>query len=259
MDKDRTLLQYGHCARSNARSRGVAMSPQDLEIRELPAWGFDHPVDRGLFTDSQLSDEACAAHRKLAVRNPCVDHSAISTENANELAGLLATREDAVASSGEFDGLVWELAIVDLRKLIAFQRRIGFRRHDSIPICPREDSRQLLDLALPLHAHSRSPYMEVARYRGRWFLRDGYHRSYRLLKQSVHLVPCVVVYAESVAQMGAVGSRFFSQQVLFSERPPMVSDFMDQELTLRYCRALPQQVTPITEQLLQEPVAACER
>jgi hypothetical protein len=81
--------------------------------------------------------------------------------------------------------------------------------------------------------------MEVAFYRDRWFLRDGYHRSFRLLKQGVWLVPCVVVHAETVAQMGAVGNRFFSQKVLFSEQPPMVTDFLEEEVTVRYCRTLP--------------------
>ena len=232
------------------------MSAQQLEIRELAAWGFDHPVDRGLFAEEQLRNAACDARRRLAERKRHVAHSTISTEETCKHAALLAARKDTVAASGEFDGLVWELAIVDLRKLIAFQRRTGFPRHDSVSIQPGEGTRELFDLALPIHSLSKNPYIEVASYRNRWFLRDGYHRSYRLLKQDVHLVPCVVVYAESLSQMGAVGSRFFSQKVLFSQQPPMVTDFMDQELTLCYYRALPQQVTSLTEQQPQEPVAA---
>jgi hypothetical protein len=232
------------------------VSPQHLEIQELAAWGFDHPVDRGLHGEEQLRNAACHAHRRLAVRMTYPADSPISVEETRELAGVLATRKDTVALSGEFDGLAWELSIVDLRKLIAFQRRIGFAHHDRGPIHRGARLQQLLDLALPLHTLSRSPYMEVASYRGRWFLRDGYHRSFRLLKQGVYLVPCVVVYAESLAQMGAVGSRFFSQEILFSEQPPMVTDFLDEEVTVRYCRALPEQVMPFTIQQLQEPVAA---
>lgn len=230
------------------------MSLQYVEIRELTAWGFDHPVDRGLPGEKQLQSEASHAHRKLAVRMPHLVDSPLSIEETSRQAGLLAARKDAVAASREFDGLVWELAVVDLRKLIAFQRRIGFPRHDGIPIQPVTDWQQLFDLALPLHPPSKSPYMEVASYRGRWFLRDGYHRSFRLLKQSVHMVPCVVVYAESLDQMGAIGSRFFSQEVLFSDRPPMVTDFLDEEITVRYCRAS-ERVMPNSIQQLQEPFA----
>jgi hypothetical protein len=213
-------------------------------------------VDRGSLGEEQLRIAAGHAHRRLAVRMPYSVDSPISVEETREHASALAARKDSVALSGEFDGLAWELSIVDLRKLIAFQRRIGFAHRDSRPIHRGAGSQQLLDLALPLHPLSRSPYMEVAFYRGRWFLRDGYHRSFRLLKQSVCQVPCVVVYAESLAQMGAVGSRFFSQEVLFSEQPPMVTDFQDEEITVRYCRALPEQVMPFTVQQLQEPVAA---
>lgn len=231
------------------------MSPQHLEIRELAAWGFDQPVDRGLLGEEQLQTVACHAQRSLAMRLPYPAHSPIFIEEAGKLAALLATRKDTVASSGEFDDLVWELAIVDLRKLIAFQRRIGFPCHDRSSIHLGEGSRQLLDLTLPLHPLSSSPYLEVASYRGRWFLRDGYHRSFRLLKQSVYLVPCVVVHAESLVQMGAVGNQFISQEVLFSEHAPMVTDFLDEEIAVRYCRTSPKHVMPMSVQQLEEPLA----
>jgi hypothetical protein len=231
------------------------MSSQHLEVRELAAWGFDHPVDRGLLGEEQLRNAVRHAHCRLAARKSYAADSPISVEEPRELATLLASRHDAVALSGEFDGLVWDLSMVDLRRLIAFQRRIGFPHHDSRPTHRGDSPRQLLDLALPLHAPSKSPYMEVAYYRGRWFLRDGYHRSFRLLNQSVYLVPCIVVYAESLAEMGAVGTRFFSLDALFSEHPPMVTDFLDEEITVRYCRALPEQVMPFTIQPLQKPFA----
>jgi len=231
------------------------MSSPHLEVRELAAWGFDHPVDRGLLGEEQLRNAVRHAHGRSAARKSYAADSPISVEEPRELAGLLASRQHVVALSGEFDGLVWDLSIVDLRKLIAFQRRIGFPHHDSRPTHRGDSPWQLLDLALPLHAPSKSPYMEVASYRGRWFLRDGYHRSFRLLKQGVCQVPCVVVYAESLAQLGAVGSRFFSQEILFSECPPMVTDFLDEEITVRYCRAFSEQVVPFTIQPLQEPFA----
>jgi len=232
------------------------VSPQHLEIRELAAWGFDHPVDRGSLGEDQLRNAACRAQSRFAARMAYRADPPISVVETRKLAGVLADRKDKVASSGEFDGLKWELAVVDLRKLIAFQRRIGFAHCDSRPIQRKTESRQLIDLALPLHPISKSPYMEVASYCGRWFLRDGYHRSFRLLNESVHLVPCVVVYAESLAQMGAVDSQFFSQEILFSVQPPIVTDFLDEETTVRYRRALPEQVVPFTNQQLQQPVAA---
>lgn len=231
------------------------MSPRHQKIRELTAWGFDHPVDRGLLAEEQLRNAASRAHRRVAARSPYPADSPLSVEETKKLASLLAARKDAVALSGEFDGLAWELSIVDLRKLIAFQRRIRLGHPDSRPIHRGAKSQQLLDLALPLHALCSSPYMEVSSYHGRWFLRDGYHRSFRLLKQGVCLVPCVVVHAETVAQMGAVGSRFFSQEVLFSEQPPMVTDFVEEGVTVCYCRALPAQAMAFIHQQSQESFA----
>lgn len=232
------------------------MSSQHLTIRELAAWGFDHPVDRGVFGEEQLRDAASHAHRRLAVRMPYPDNSPIAIEKHSELASLLATRNDTVAMSGAFDGLAWELSIVDLRKLIAFQRRIGSSPRDNRPIQRDASPQELLDLALPLQPLSQSPYIEVASYRDRWFLRDGYHRSFRLMKQSVYLIPCVVVRAESLTQMGAIGRQFFPEEVLFSKRPPMVTDFLDEELNVHYSRAVTEQSTPSTIHQLPELIAA---
>ena len=229
------------------------MSTRHLKIRELTAWGFDHPVDRGLLAEEQLRNAAFHAHRRVAARSPYPTDCPLSVEETVELASVLAARRDAVASSGEFDGLDWELSIVDLRKLIAFQRRIRLGHPDSRPIHRGARTQQLIDLALPLHPLSRCPYMEVASYRGQWFLRDGYHRSFRLLKQYIWLVPCVVVHAETLAQMGAVGSRFFSQEVLFSDQPPMVTDFMEEEITVSYCRAVSAEAKSLVRS--QKPLA----
>ena len=147
------------------------------------------------------------------------------------------------------------LELADLRKLIAFLRQIGFPHHDRRPRFCADNPQLLLDLALPLRPPSRNSYVEVATYSGRWFLRNGYHRLFRLLNQSVYLVRCVVVYAESVVEMGTVGARFFSGEVPFSAYPPMVTDFLNEERTVRYCRPLPERTIPSTIQRLQESLA----
>jgi hypothetical protein len=212
------------------------VNPHHLQIRELAAWGVDGPVDRGSLSPEQLKSAVCHAQRTLKQRKPHRAESPISAQQSRHLANLLATRKNAVADSGEFDGLAWKLAIVDLRKLIAFQRRVGFAVEDHPQLEHGATWKQLLDLALPVHAPSRSPYIEVASYGDRWFLRDGYHRSFRLLKQGISLVPAVVMYAETLAEMGAVGSQFFAEEILFSKRPPMVTDFLVHEMVLRYLR-----------------------
>lgn len=284
------------------------MSSRHLEIWELAGWGLDRQTNRGSLACEHLQDAACKAQRKLGVRKPHQAKSPVSVEETRNLASALAPRSEVVAASGEFDGLAWELAVVDLRKLIAFQRRIGFADDDYFPIKQQPTWPQLLDLALPmiraqtvhtqqpyallstrdgktltirtlspnlsirfnrgmdaslgsvgLLAYSGSPYIEVASYQGRWFLRDGYHRSFLLLKHGICHVPAVVVYAETFAQVGAIGNQFFAKEILFSERPPMVTDFLDEEIAVRYLRPQRERVVQVSirelhEHEMQEPV-----
>ena len=81
-----------------------------------------------------------------------------------------------------------------------------------------------------------SPFMEVAHYGGRWFLRDGYHRAWRFMCMGVFEVPVVVIEARTQRELGAVQSWFFSESTLFSERPPAVADFCEENLTLQWRR-----------------------
>ena len=88
----------------------------------------------------------------------------------------------------------------------------------------------------PLSLYGGSPFFEAAELRGRWFLRDGYHRAYRLLQAGVHQIPAVVIYARTIGELGATEPWFFSEEQLFSDRPPRVMDFLDENLVLRYER-----------------------
>ncbi len=276
------------------------MSRQPLQIRELAAWGYDSQPGRGALTLQQLEDAACVAQRELEARKPYQAESAVCAEESGIAANALAQRWPSIAGSGEFDGLAWKLAIVDLRKLIAFQRRIGFAHGDRLQVGQRAAWRQLLDLTLPMSyaqpshalaaapdgksltirtlspnlsfrfapgvdggldsvrlvAHAGSPYFEVASYRGRWFLRDGYHRSFHLLKRGIFQVAAVVVRAGTLAELGATGHRFFAEDVLFSERPPMVTDFLDDRLVVRFLRPRPERVMQVSIQELREPASA---
>lgn len=261
------------------------MTKPQLEICELAAWGFDRGVDRGPISATDLQNAALKGRRSLADREAYALESPIVMEQARCANGLFVARTESVAASGEFDGLDWELAMVDLGKLIAFQRRIGFSVGENnlalgrtatfdellefavpstppslrVLICAGRDGSGLTirtlspnlrlrfntapdhgpysDLAhVRLLVHSGSPYMEVASYGGRWFLRDGYHRAFRLLRRGIRHVPAVVMHAKTLAQLGAMKARFFAEDVLFSARPPLVTDFLEDDLTLRYLR-----------------------
>jgi hypothetical protein len=90
---------------------------------------------------------------------------------------------------------------------------------------------------MPLHifgyfATYGGPWMQVARHLDRWFLRDGYHRAYQLLKHGIDRVPCVVVSANALADLGFVRAGFVGPEVLLGDRPPRVGDFIDDNVAV---------------------------
>jgi hypothetical protein len=248
------------------------MTSHLIHIRELAAWGLD---DYEYRPQSFEHEKVWQSARIVAQREGFEEADVVltaETEQLSEKFAVLAGRPDLLV---EMSGLSWALGVVDLRSLIAFQRRLSF--HPELPQVFVPNARQwaaLLSLAFgsakpieyetvhdrsaqsltlqssnpnlhfritsdpssPLSIHAGGPFFEVACFRGRWFLRDGYHRAYALLSAGVFEVPAVIVYAATIEELGATQPWFFPEEILFSERPPHVVDFLDRDLVLEYDR-----------------------
>jgi hypothetical protein len=245
-----------------------------VRIRELAGWMLDEDeyrpatYDRGKQSDAQ---------QLVSRREPFASLSALLEDETAAIKHLLATRASRPDLLTEMAGLNWSLGVVDLRRLIAFQRRISFG--SSLPTSPApsvDDWPALVavsfgaskppefemirkpyentivlrscnpnlslrffdDRLSPVSVHAGSPFFEVAQYRDRWFLRDGYHRAYDLLRANIFQVPAVIVYARTLEELGATQPWFFNEETLFSATPPRVIDFLDDALVLEYNRHL---------------------
>lgn len=239
---------------------------------ELAAWDFDCYEFRPKSLDATKIDQARGRvlHRHPDLSSPalCQEETQLALYNLD----LLRVRPDLHT---EMLGLDWSLGVVDLRRLLAFQRRLSFNASlPAITIPAQEDWNGLVDIAFappspvvydlvhdelrstitlqstnpnvhlrvtgspsaPVAVHAGSPFFEVAEYAGRWFLRDGYHRAYNLLRAGVFYLPAVIVHARTPEELGAVLPRFFSEAILLSNHPPFVTDFLDEVLTIQYDR-----------------------
>jgi hypothetical protein len=243
-----------------------------VRVRELVAWGLDENIFRPQFNASPLKVE-CARDKVMGrggfvLNNPIKDVPIA----LRELLDQQAHRTDLHV---EMKGLDWTTGIVDLRQLLAFQRRLIFDDHFLHAEVPAsEDWRGLVALSfrpplpitynhlvlseselllqsenpnlqirpstecnrVPFQLHGGSPFFEVAEFNGRWFLRDGYHRAYRLFCAGITYCPAVIVRARTRAELGPVQPWFFSAETLFGSHPPRVIDFLDDELTIEYNR-----------------------
>lgn len=244
-----------------------------VSVRELVGWDLDENEFRPA---SAIQGGRIESARAIVASRPCfqITH-AVGTETPVSVAALLKDqllREDL---HREMEGLEWSLGVVDLRHLLAFQRRLIFDAEYPQPAAPASETwpaltalafgppvstaftrlsstseklifqsanpNMQLRLAAtgapgPFEFHGGSPFFEVAEYRGRWFLRDGYHRAEYLLRSGITQVPAVVIRARTLAELGPIGPWFFSEQILFGPHPPYVSDFLDEHLTQQYIR-----------------------
>jgi len=248
------------------------MNCSAVHVRELAGWDFDGYEYR----PETLAFTRFPHARELVAERTSFDQSNVlmteQTEQLQQEFSAQSARPDLLA---EMSGLAWTLGVVDLRPLLAFQRRLFLQPRRSQPAIPlardwaallalsfgparavdcemsHDHSAQTLtvrsgnpnlhiratgDAQSPISIHAGSPFFEVACLRGRWFLRDGYHRAYLLLRAQIYKVPAVIVQAATIEELGATKPWFFSEDVLFSSNPPRVLDFLDEELVLEYDR-----------------------
>jgi len=70
-------------------------------------------------------------------------------------------------------------------------------------------------------------YLQVVRYQGRSFVRDGYHRAAALIRHGITAAPCIFIEAKSFEQVGCPPGSL-PYEILLGDRPPMLSDFWDE-------------------------------
>jgi hypothetical protein len=246
------------------------MSGTKLRIRELAAWG----LDRDEFRPPDYCGDPDRARAVVVDRTPFEAEPAILESCTGDLHERFAEVESRADLRAEMAGLEWFLGVVDLRRLLAFQRRIILNwgaeeisgpapqdwdglmelcfgkpkpvACDAVRACgsielrsasPNLHFRITDDSSSPIAIHSGSPFFEVAHYRDRWFLRDGYHRAFRCLQAQVFHLPAVIVKARTLEEVGAVQPWFFPEEDLFSAAPPQVVDFLDDRLVIEYNRS----------------------
>jgi hypothetical protein len=264
---------------------GEPLSTSMVAIHELLAWELDEYLYRRSETDlsdGQFSEKIKRAKQKLTERGGYEPNRVLLDEEAERIRHLLAVQTQREDLRNEYDGLEWEAGVIDLRHLLAFQRRLVFDPKLKLSQVPTQadwpgllalsfgparstdykmtfcegDGRSAVfnlqsdnpDLQLrpvlgtqvpvssPFSLYGGCPFFEVAEFRGRWFLRDGYHRAYHLLRAGIYHLPAVVIRARTIDEVGATQPWFFSEEQLFSSHPPHVVDFLDDDLILRYRR-----------------------
>lgn len=76
----------------------------------------------------------------------------------------------------------------------------------------------------------RPPFVQVAELDGKYFLKNGYHRAYWLAKSGISHVPCILIHCRNLTEVGAARPAFFSASLLQSNRPPLITDFLNPHL-----------------------------
>jgi hypothetical protein len=86
--------------------------------------------------------------------------------------------------------------------------------------------------------------INIGRYRDRYFLRDGYHRAYGFLARGIKKVPVITQDYDSFEHLG-LPQGMLSQDAYLGERPPTLSDYLKDDVSISTERSATQRVVVI--------------
>jgi hypothetical protein len=75
----------------------------------------------------------------------------------------------------------------------------------------------------------RPSYVTVAMLGRRYYLIDGYHRAYGLMRRGITQVPALVRRVDSVEELAA-GRRLLPSDAYVNDRPPVLADYLDADV-----------------------------
>lgn len=259
-------------------------------LRVLTAWLSEqeamlHLLGRPPMPQEDLtvvSQKISACKASLAARPVFVPKNPVIDVGDDPMLQAMKERPEIRAA---FTGLAWYPAMVNLHKVIAFQKIISVEGLEARVVSAHRGKEQLLELCLPTNqplppsaalvdpdgkgftVSSHNPnlritggqgeaevspgpglptvrmqalmffvslgasYMQVAHYKGRYLIRDGYHRGAGLLREGIDVVPCILIDAKNFDEV-VVGQpqAFLPYEVLFGDRPPQLADFWDDDV-----------------------------
>ena len=267
-------------------------TPSNVTVRELAGHGFDSSPYRPPTLEQDV--DVLRAHSLVEARLPWSQHDPTCAELTAAAEPFLAPHRRRTDLLAEMHSLVWSLGIVDLRHLLAFQRRLVLPFGPALPAPAPDDWTALARITLPPPtppeyrliehtAHSfvlesenpnlqlnaspatplsftnGSPFVEAAEHCGRWFLRDGYHRAFQLLHAGISRVPAVLIRARTLAELGPIHPWFFPEEILFGPHPPRLTDFLDDILNIEYSRPRLRKRIHVTMEETLVPAAPAQR
>jgi hypothetical protein len=213
-----------------------------------------------------------AARKIVASRPDGIDQQDLVEPMPPELDAHVAALQ--LTSAAAFFSEGWNVAIVDLARICAFQPVVHTedamertsvvtdlitaatitlplpQDNGNLPVTYDENQKTLTAVSrnpnlrvrglfcgpvngqtlLGFHVEISPSFLQVVQYQERYYLRDGYHRAYGLLRRGVRRVPAFVRQIDTFEQLG-IQPGMLPHDAVFGERPPMLQDFLNDEVS----------------------------
>jgi hypothetical protein len=228
-----------------------------------------------------LAEQAAECREAVEARPPYEEVDPLIPDHP-----LVARLDDVAARpavQAAFHGMQWRSAVVDLTKVLSFQKlvftdremtsdgplsetellelclpseqpvppvgaigdpdgkgftisslntnlRIAAGQVGEAVVAPAPDQPSVKMQAITLLVSMGTSYLQVARYRSRALLRDGYHRAASLLQAGVTAAPAIFIEARSFEEVQPPPGAL-PYEILFGVRPPALTDYWDDSVS----------------------------
>lgn len=166
--------------------------------------------------DVQLVDlrRVCAYQPSLFSDQAIQRVSGVDSSDIVGIAGITLPLSSTIELPIQFDQIrqAWMVSSANLNLRVA-----------AAPPTPGPNGGPILGFSVLMPAS----YVQVANYRGRYFLRDGYHRAFGFLSRGIDIVPAFVRELTVFEEMIPDTRGMLPQDSYQGVRPPVVADYLD--------------------------------
>ena len=247
--EEAVLVILGRPATSPEEAQAVmaAYTARRDTVTGRPPTPRESPIvtgDRALLDEVEQRPEVRVSFAPQPIRVEWVDLSRVaSIQKLIYMDGL----DERVAAAATDEAALVELC---LPKNPGSEARIGFSpdadgrgfTFSSPNPNLRLQGSQMIDGTVTFGVGLGSPYLAVASYQGHYYLHNGNHRAVGLLARGVTTLPAVVFEVPTYDIVGGVGNPLFSHAVLTATTPPLVTDFLDDTVTIKSSRPRTQKI-----------------
>jgi len=183
-----------------------------------------------------------------------VDHAeervaAVNPDDAGDIAKVTLPLPTSINLQPQYDTMqkAWIIDTPNLnfQILAPYYGQVPTPATQAVPGQPAINQPEQSQLVFGFVVGAHNSFLQVAKFHGKYVLRDGNHRAYALLRRGISIVPALFREFGPHQELGVGPAGLLQAEAYLGERPPLLTDYLDDTVSIEVAVPAPQRIIVI--------------